>query len=158
MDGEGGREGLLKRFFFVVGIYYLWKMSFEKHRNWISDETLPALKYSIFLVLLLFTYEYRVAVSKFNPPCMLHCITDEMASPRFLAFLQVYFLTWISRENPGSFRSFSPCVNVSWPIQLDTRIFDWIVFKHSSFISRWTNRRKSLNSILSKYSYRSRLN
>lgn len=101
-------EGLLKRFFFVVGIYYLWKMSFEKHRNWISDETLSALKYSIFLVL----FTCCVALSKFNPLCV-HCITDEMASPRFSTFKCIFLRgSPRSQRKSPSFRSFPPGVNL----------------------------------------------
>lgn len=123
-------EGLLKRFFFVVGIYYLWKMSFEKHRNWISDETLSALKYSIFLVL----FTCCVALSKFNPLCV-HCITDEMASPRFSTSLQVYFLTWISAFPfisiiPTRYHSCGQSSSI-----LGSLIAR--VFKRSSFVSRW---------------------
>lgn len=123
-------EGLLKRFFFVVGIYYLWKMSFEKHRNWISDETLSALKYSIFLVL----FTCCVALSKFNPLCV-HCITDEMASPRFSTSLQVYFLTWISAF---PFISIIPtqCHSCGQSSSILGSLIAR-VFKRSSFISHW---------------------
>lgn len=123
-------EGLLKRFFFVVGIYYLWKMSFEKHRNWISDETLSALKYSIFLVL----FTCCVALSKFNPLCV-HYITDEMASPRFSTSLQVYFLTWISAF---PFISIIPtrCHSCGQSSSILGSLIAR-VFKRSSFVSRW---------------------
>lgn len=127
-------EGLLKRFFFVVGIYYLWKMSFEKHRNWISDETLSALKYSIFLVL----FTYCVALSKFNPLCV-HCITDEMASPRFSTSLQVYFLTWISAfPEKIPFISIIPtrCQSCGQSSSILGSLIAR-VFKRSSFVSRW---------------------
>lgn len=127
-------EGLLKRFFFVVGIYYLWKMSFEKHRNWISDETLSALKYSIFLVL----FTCCVALSKFNPLCV-HCITDEMASPRFSTSLQVYFLTWISAfPEKIPFISIIPtrCQSCGQSSSILGSLIAR-VFKRSSFVSRW---------------------